>query len=233
MSSCQHDVDKKQQILAEIDGLRSDVSKNPKIRLRAQTEIFEVLDKTVEDLDKDGSDVSLHQAASKVNMARKRASQAESQGRLLPWLPIGIGFFLGGVLGLAAWAMIKYKLVLFSADPGWSEIVLGAVLWGTVGSATDGLRELHTRVARQELDLNRLVWYLAHPVIGAALGGILFLVVYAGLLALTDGAGSYSPALVYALAALAGFGQRQVIQYLRETLADMLRIKREAPDEAG
>jgi len=84
-----------------------------KIRLRAQTEIFEVLDKTVEDLDKDGSDVSLHQAASKVNMARKRASQAESQGRLLPWLPIGIGFFLGGALGLAAWAMIKYELVLF------------------------------------------------------------------------------------------------------------------------
>jgi len=82
------------------------------------------------------------------------------------------------------------------------------VLWGVVGSATDGLRELHTRVARQELDLNRLVWYLAHPVIGAALGGILFLVVYAGLLALTEGAGSYNPALVYALAALAGFGQR-------------------------
>ncbi|MFQ5902875.1 MAG: hypothetical protein ACE5JO_04220 [Candidatus Binatia bacterium] len=233
MSLSQHGVDKKQQILAEIDGLRSDVGRNPKIRLRAQTEIFEVLDKTVEDLDKDGSDVSQHLAASIVNMARKRASQAESQGRWLLLLAFGIFFFLVGVLVLAAWAMINYKLVLFSANPGWSQILCGVVLWGVVGSATDGLRELHTRVARQELDLNRLLWYLAHPVIGAALGGILFLVVSAGLLALRQDADSYSPTLVYALAALAGFGQRQVIQYLRETLADMLRIKREAPDEAG
>lgn len=225
--------DKKQQVLAEIDKLRSDVSSNPKIRLRAQTDIFELLDKTVEDLDKNGSFVSLQKAASQVEMARKRASQAESQGQLLPWPPIVIGFFLSGVLGLVAWAIIKYELVLFSTTPGWSEIILGAVLFGAVGSATDGLRELHTRVARQELDLNRLVWYLAHPVIGAVLGGILFLVVYAGLLALTEGARTYNPALVYALAALAGFGQRQVIQYLRETLADTLRIKREAPEETG
>ncbi len=68
-----------------------------------------------------------------------------------------------------------------------------------VGSSTYGLRELHTRVARQELDVNRLVWYLAHPLIGAALGGILFFVVYAGLLALTEGVVSYNPALVYAI----------------------------------
>ena len=36
-------MDNKQQILVEIDGLRSDVGKNPKIRLRAQKEIFEFI----------------------------------------------------------------------------------------------------------------------------------------------------------------------------------------------
>lgn len=224
-------MDKKQEILAEINGLRSDVSSNSKIRLRAQAEIFEILDKTVEDLDKDSSGVALHKAASKVNMARKRASQAESQEWLLP---IVIGLFLSGVLGFAAWALINYKLPLISAPPeSWLKILLGAVLWGAVGSSTDGLRELHTRVARQELDVNRLVWYLTHPIIGAALGGILFFVVYAGLLALTEDGVSYNPALVYALAALAGFGQRQAIEYLREILAKMLHLQKEVPEEGG
>jgi len=226
-------VDKKQEILAEINELRSEVGNNAKIGLRAQADIFEVLDKTIEDLHEDNSDLSLNQAGSKISMARKRASQAENQGRLLPWLPIGICFFLVGVLGLAAWAIISNKSTLFSDTTEWSMIILGAVLFGAVGSAADGLRELHTRIARQELDLNRVVWYLAHPVIGAVLGGILFLVVSAGLLALNRDAGSYNPALVYALAALAGFGQRQAIEYLRETLADMLRLKRDVTDEAG
>jgi hypothetical protein len=234
MTLSQHNsVDKKQEILTEINKLRSEVGNNAKIGLRAQTEIFEVLDKTIEDLHEDSSNLSLNQAGSKISMARKRASQAENQGRLLPWLPIGIGFFLVGVLGLASWAIISNTSTLFSDTTEWSMIILGAVLFGAVGSAADGLRELHTRVARQELDLNRLGWYLAHPVIGAVLGGVLFLVVSAGLLALNKDAGSYNPALIYALAALAGFGQRQVIEYLRETLADMLRLKREVADEAG
>ncbi|MFC1955971.1 hypothetical protein ACFLWZ_05550 [Chloroflexota bacterium] len=225
----------------EIDQLRSDVGSDAKIRLRAQTDIFDILNEAFEDLNKQDSSVSLHQAASKVKMAHKRALQAQSQGQLLPWLPILIGLILGGALALAAYIMIDSKNAVFSPESVWPGIVLGAVLWGVVGSATDGLRELHTRVARQELDLNRLVWYLVHPVIGAAIGGILVFVVNAGLLALTgenlaqetSSSAAYNPALVYALAAMAGFGQRQMIQYLRETLANMLHIKREDPEEAG
>lgn len=224
---------KKQKILAEIDKLRSQVGSNTKIRLRTQEEIFEILDKTVDGLCNEPSVVALYKAASWVEVARKRASQAEGQGDFLPWLPIVIGIFLSGVLAVAAWIIIVNRAVLFSSAPSWSVIVLGAVLWGAVGSATDGLRELHTRVARQELDINRLVWYLAHPIIGAAIGGILFFIVYAGLLALTQEGNDYNPTLIYALAGLAGFGQRQVIQYLRQTLANILHIEKEAPEEAG
>ena len=65
--------DRKQQILAKIDALRSEVSANPKIRLRAQADIFEFLDNAVEDLEKGLSDLLLHQAASKLGMAQKRA----------------------------------------------------------------------------------------------------------------------------------------------------------------
>ena len=230
----QYDIeDQKQQVLTEVDGLRSNVSSNMKIRLQAQTEIFELLTKAVEDIDRNDSVVSLNQAASNVKMARKRALQAETQGEAVPRQALVIGFFLVGVLGLAGWLMTKYGSELFSINPSWSISVLGAVLWGTVGSATDGLRELHTRVARQQLDLGRSVWYFTHPVIGSALGGILVFVVYAGLLALTGDANSHNPALIYALAALAGFSQRQVIQSLREILSDVLHIKKEGPEEAG
>jgi hypothetical protein len=233
--------DRKQQTLNEIDQLRSDVGSDAKIRLRAQADIFDILNEAVEDLDKEDSSISLHQAASKVKMAHKRTLQAQSQGRLLPWMPLLIGLILGGALALAAYIMISSEGAVFSPGSVWPGIVLGAVLWGVVGSATDGLRELHTRVARQELELNRLVWYLVHPVIGAAIGGILVFVVHAGLLALTGeslaqetgSSATYNPALIYALAALAGFGQRQMIQYLRETLANMLHIKKEGPEEAG
>ena len=225
--------DKKQQILDNIHDVRSKVSNNAKIRLSVQEDIFEILDKIVEELHKDVSEVTLHQADSKVNVAIKRAAQAESQGELLPWLPLVISLFLSVVLGLATWAIIKYESVIFSETPGWSYIILGAVLLGAVGSSADGFRELHTRIARQELELSRLAWYLIHPLIGGVLGGILFQVIYAGLLALTEDEASYRPALVYAVAALTGFGQRQVCQYFRETLADILRTKREVPEEAG
>ena len=114
-----------------------------------------------------------------------------------------------------------------------SQTALGAALFGAGASAVDGLRELHVRMARQELDVNRLAWYLFHPLIGGALGSVLFFVVRAGLLALRADSDGYSPIPVYTLAMLAAFGQRQVIQFLREKLANALRIKGEAPEEAG
>ena len=78
----------KQQILKEIEKLRSDVGSDARIRLRAQTDIFDMLNDAVENMEKQGSPVSLHQAASKVKMAQKRTLQAQSQGQLLPWLPV-------------------------------------------------------------------------------------------------------------------------------------------------
>ncbi len=225
--------DRKKQIIMDINEFRTSVNKNQKIRLRAQEDIFSELNQIFENANRDSSDISLFKATSKLNILQKRASQAESKGRLLLWMPIGIGIYLVMLFGLIAWTMVNYKQTLFTVTPVWSEVVLGAVLLGALGAGADCLRELHKRVARQELELIRLAWYLAHPIIGAALGVILFFVVYAGLLALTTDGGNYNPALIYALSALAGFSQQQVIQYLRETLADILHINKEPPEEAG
>ena len=67
--SQQNSNDKRQQILDEIYDLRTKVSSSAKIRLSVQEDIFEILDKIVEDLHNDITEVSLHQAASKINMA--------------------------------------------------------------------------------------------------------------------------------------------------------------------
>jgi len=120
-------------------------------------------------------------------------------------------------------------------------ILLGSVGWGLLGSSLDGLRELHTRYARQELDPNRAFWYFAHPVIGAGLGGILFLLIFAGLLAVgqtdilpqAEGAvDGFNPSLPFVLAALAGFEQKNVIWYLRDTITQILHISERDPHEA-
>ena len=62
----------KQQIYDEIDKLRTEVSNEPKVKLRAQENIFEFLDKAVEHLKSDDSKQSLYNAMSQIEMARKR-----------------------------------------------------------------------------------------------------------------------------------------------------------------
>ncbi len=136
-------------------------------------------------------------------------------------------------IGAGAWAIYEGEFWPKAAEAAGRDILFGAVLWGIVGAAIDGLRELHTRLARQELDPDRLAWYLAHPLIGAGLGGILFLLVSAGLLTTGQDVGNFNPSLPLILAALAGFEQQNVIRYLRDTIRQLLRIEERGPDEGG
>ena len=113
------------------------------------------------------------------------------------------------------------------------DVLFGSVLWGTLGAASDGLRELHTRLARQELDPIRFAWYLAHPIIGTVIGGILFLLVSGGLLVTGQDVGEFNPSLPLVLAALAGFEQQDIIRYLRTTIRRILRIEGRSYEEEG
>lgn len=222
---------KKQKILAEINELRSEVGDNKKIWLRAQEDIFDVLDNATKELYEDSSELSLYQVGSKISMARKRYFQAGNQKL---WLPLFIGIWTLAFFAVAAWIISEGEFWPKAiAAEAW-QILFGAVLWGLIGATTDAFRELHTRVARQELDPNRLAWYLAHPLIGAGLGGILFLLVSAGLLVTGQEVGEFNPSLPLILGALAGFEQRNIIRYLRDTIKKILGITDEkVVDEGG
>ena len=224
------DKEKRDIIFDDINTLRSGVGENPKIKLVVQKEIFEVLDNAAEELGKSSSVAKLNQVRSKINMVRKRALQAESQSRLLAFFEY---IWLLAFIALSAWGIYEGEFWPKAAETGGREILFGAVLWGLVGATIDGFRELHTRLARHELDTNRLAWYLTHPLIGAGLGGILFLLVSAGLLVTGQEVGTYNPSLPLILAALAGFEQRDIIRYLRDTVKKILGIDEKVIDEGG
>lgn len=222
----------KNVILDKINTLCDEIGKNEKITLAVQEEIFEVLESVVKELDNDSSDLKLNQAWWKIGLMRKRAIQAEKQGRGVAYL---IGFWLLFFAALGAWGIYEGEFWPKLIETSGREVLFGAVLWGLVGATIDGFRELHTRLARHELDPNRLAWYLTHPLIGAGLGGILFLLVSAGLLVTGQEVGAFNPSLPLILAALAGFEQRDIIRYLRGTVKKILAIdteKKEA-DEGG
>lgn len=230
----------KEKIYGEIEEIRSQVQADSKLRMRAQIEIFDLLDEALSCLEKDGSESSLNRAAFKIATARCRKMQAKNQKM---WLSVVI--CLWGILTLAfsLFAIVQWQLWPQTAKMAFKYILLGSAVWGLLGSSLDGLRELHTRYARQELDPNRIFWYLAHPVIGAGLGGILFLLVFAGLLAVGQteilpqaqgtAGGGFNPSLPFVLAALAGFEQKNVIWYLRDTIGQILHISEREPHEAG
>lgn len=229
----------RRRMLRQINNFRADVSKETKVRTRAQELIFQLLDEAVRYLlEETLSDRSINSADSKIQLAKHRYAEAKKQR--LP-LAVGIGIWMLIALGISAYFIEGWNLLPRLADMPITQLTLGAVIWGTVGAAIDGLRELHTRYARQELDPNRVIWYFAHPIIGAGLGAIIFLVVFAGLLSVgqtqilptgTD-MGGFNPAIVFLLAALVGFEEQSVIRYLRDTVKHIFRIDEGEPHEGG
>jgi len=227
------------QMLKQMSDFRAEVAKETKVRTRAQELIYQLLDEAAEYLFKENlSDQLINSADYKMQMAKQKFAEAQKQK--LP-LALLISLWMLAALGISGCIIADCGLLPSLSDMPINQLMLGAVIWGTVGAAIDGLRELHTRYARQELDPNRAIWYFAHPIVGAGLGAIIFLVVFAGLLSVgqtqilpsgTD-EGGFNPAIVFLLAALVGFEEQSVIRYLRDTVRHIFRIEEKEPHEGG
>jgi len=227
------------QMLGQISDFRAEVAEETKVRTRAQELIYQLLDEAAKYLFEETlSDQLINSADYKIQMAKQKFAEAQKQR--LP-LALVIGMWMLAALGISGYLIAVRELLPSLSDMPIAQLMLGAVIWGTVGAAIDGLRELHTRYARQELDPNRAIWYFAHPIVGAGLGAIIFLVVFAGLLSvgqtqiLPDGTdvGGFNPAIVFLLSALVGFEEQSVIRYLRDTIRHIFRIEEKEPHEGG
>jgi hypothetical protein len=125
---------------------------------------------------------------------------------------------------LANWIATLGSLLATSAAVGvlpfWN-----TMMWGGVGGAVGALYHLWWHVSdRQDFDRQYLMWYLVQPVMGLVLGGIMFLLVTGGLLALevdltSTTASTAARVLPYLLAVLGGFRQNFVYEQFDRVIA--------------
>jgi hypothetical protein len=113
-------------------------------------------------------------------------------------------------------------------------VCLACALWGGLGGVIDAFFAIYYHASNQDFDLHFRTWYFVHPIQGAALGAVVYLLIQAGLMATTGtslqeattanitGAASTAvgtsnvgaTALPIAIAFLAGFKQNKARRFL-------------------
>ncbi len=146
----------------------------------------------------------------------------------LAWLVLFLGAFIFVQLGqnyINAWisaligpSSVNYAAILIP--------FLISLMWGGIGGVVGALYSLWWHVAqKQDFDRRYTMWYLVQPIMGFVLGGIVYLIITTGFLALQGTVPSAEsavgvqlfPALV---AVLGGFRQ----QFVYELLERIIRV---------
>lgn len=111
--------------------------------------------------------------------------------------------------------------------------ILACAIWGGLGGVVDALVSLNLHVTKQDFDKRYIGWYCLHPLIGGALGVIIYLVLQAGLATISNsntiaGNGTSTvqvgvTAFSIAVAFLAGFKQTTAIKFLSRIVKSILQ----------
>ena len=99
-----------------------------------------------------------------------------------------------------------------------------AFLWGAVGGILWGLWKLWQHAVAREIRKAWYNWYIVLPLMGAILGALTYLMLLAGLLAITGSDKTQSEFLPMLLSGLAGFSAKWAVEQL-ENLTEMIKIK--------
>ncbi len=136
-------------------------------------------------------------------------------------------WFVGLVVGL-----FLLGETAFSAEGGLFILLAGSMVWGGLGGVVGALLPLieHFSV-KQDYSTQHTWWYLSSPLVGAAMGAFVHLMLSAGLLSLASGNLS-SPLVIYILAGLAGY-QHNVFTDLIKRLLKVLAVSESRAESAG
>jgi len=176
-----------------------------------------------------------------INQVRARTNQIERSieggQRYVPrifayqsvWLAI-LGFMaltttVNGVT-FRTWAAFLLGLAIDSEQLGWAVLFLSTLAWGGIGGITCALWSLYHHISvMRDYDPVENLWYYSQPMLGMVLGGIVFLIMGAGFLAIqVDLSAQPSAALgarllPAAVAVIAGFRQNMVLDLIERIIA--------------
>lgn len=142
------------------------------------------------------AEFKVQQAFSLYNRVENSEKWADSYGWRVFWFEVGIFIlFLLSFLGLLAYgaefsAALSRRFGIeepgngvFTAVGFWATFV-----WGGIGGVVGSMFILWTHVSeRQDFERQHVMWYVAQPIMGLILGGVIFLIINTGLLSLQGG----------------------------------------------
>ena len=183
------------------------------------------------------AELDIEQVKAKLKRARESDEAARKHGRrILAW---GIFWFVIFVSSLFNAPRIIEWL-------GWGNphgmispiIFISALAWGGIGGVVAGFYDLSWHIFRRDYDSQYNIFYFVEPLMGVALGGIIFLVLNTGLVALIgepigsprilslSGKTDLTPYPLYLLACLAGFKQQFAYKVLDDVMRALVRQPR-------
>jgi hypothetical protein len=123
-------------------------------------------------------------------------------------------------------------------DLTMSLVLWNTMTWGGLGGIVGGLYSLYWHVAKKkDFDKQYLMWYIVHPVIGLLVGGMVYLLLGAGLITAVGQARTPTETAVsvfpYAVACIAGFRQRfilEIVDRIIQVLTPQSAERREASE---
>ncbi len=166
--------------------------------------------------------------SAEVRMKRSELSQRAARRPIVwaMWL-WNLAMLFAGLLSVAVTYILN--LTLFGLPVAPEAIVLmRALAWGAVGGVLGALVSIVSVMRRRELDPANDASYFARPIVGALLGGVLFVLSQAGVIAGNIDVGDVhiGPIFLYVFAALAGFGQDIMLESLRNILRTIFRTQK-------
>ncbi|MGD1119387.1 MAG: hypothetical protein ABR886_07860 [Dehalococcoidales bacterium] len=175
--------------------------------------------------------IDVNAVLSKFGKVKQRLIQAYESRSAWPtwfWILMGANLLYLALIGV----FIGWKMLI----PGQGNlgstayVCLACALWGGFGGVVDAFFALHTHFSSQDFDRQYRPWYFLHPLLGLSLGAVIFLVLQAGLMAVSDTSlkeVKNSPvgvtALPIALAFLAGLKQNAAIEFLGRVVKSMFQ----------